>query len=53
MAMNMKEANASPEFQGAWHSELRASFHPLLKVNSILTHDIIHYQGHGDAVHVV
>jgi hypothetical protein len=53
MAMYMKEANAGSKFQGAGHSELRASFHPLLKVNSILTHDIIHHQGHRDVFHVV
>ena len=51
--MNMEKANASSQFKRIGEGELRASIHPLLKVHSILAHDIVHHQGHGNAFHVI
>jgi hypothetical protein len=49
----MEKANASSQFKRIGEGELRASIHPLLKVHSILAHDIVHHQGHGNAFHVI
>jgi hypothetical protein len=51
--MDMEEANSCPELQRARKWKLRTVVHPLLEVNSILTHDVIHNQSNWNIVHVV
>ena len=53
MAMNVKEAYPGPELQRARNEELRTLPHTFFKVDTVLTHDVIHDKGHRDVIHVV
>jgi hypothetical protein len=53
MAMDVEEANASAELQGVRQWKLWTSLHPILQVNPILAHNVIHDKGHRNVLHVI
>jgi hypothetical protein len=53
MAMDMEQPNSCAELQRAGKAELWTFLNPLLEVDPILTHDIVHDKSNGNVFHVV
>lgn len=53
MSMDVKQSDSCSKLQGAGKAEPWAFLDPLLKIDPILTHDVIHKKSNGNVFHVV
>jgi hypothetical protein len=53
VAMDMEQSNTSAELQGTREGELCTLVYPVVKVDPVLAHDIIHNQCNRNIFHVI
>ena len=53
MAMDVEQSDSSVELQGAGDSKLQTPCNPVLKVDPILAHNVVHDKCNWNVLHIV